>query len=123
MTSTEDRGPSTASKAQNGAHSAFRIPHFAVVGAQSSARSPQSFEVHIEELVLHGFSAADRLRIGAALERELARLLAERGLPEGLAGGAQVEAIDAGSFVRGPLANPGSIGCDVARAVYGGLGR
>jgi hypothetical protein len=85
--------------------------------------SPRAIEVQINELVLHGFSPADRLRISAALERELARLLAERGLPQGLAGGEQVEAIDAGSFVREPLATPVSIGGQVAQAVYGGLGR
>ena len=98
-------------------------PRSAIAETQSSVLSPQSFEVHIEELVLHGFSAADRLRIGAALEGELARLLADRGLPEGLAGGAQVEAIDAGSFLRAPLATPVSIGREVAQAVYGGLER
>ncbi len=90
--------------------------------AQYASVDPRaSVEVHIEELVLDGFSPADRLRIGAALERGLARLLAERGLPEGLAGGAQVDAIDAGSFVREPLATPVSIGGQVAQAVYGGL--
>jgi hypothetical protein len=78
-------------------------------------------EVRIDKLVLFGFSSTDRLRIAAALERELARLLAESGVPEGLAGGAQVEAIDAGSFVRGALATPVSIGGQVAQAVYGGL--
>ncbi len=109
MTSHERRGLRTEPKTQPRKPSAFRLQPFA------------SLEVHIEELVLHGFSPADRLRIGAALERELARLLAERGLPEGLPGGAQVEAIDAGSFVRGPLATPVSIGGEVARAVYGGL--
>lgn len=83
--------------------------------------SPREIKVRIDELVLHGFSPADRLRIGAALERELARLLVERGLPEGLAGGAEVQAVDAGSFVRGPLITPSLIGAEVAQAVYGGL--
>ena len=86
-------------------------------------RAPSAVEIHIDALVLDGFSPADRLRIGAALEGELARLVAERGLPEGLAGGAALEAIDAGSFVRGPLATPASIGGQAARAVYGGLGK
>jgi hypothetical protein len=80
-----------------------------------------AIELRIEELVLYGFSPADRLRIAAALEGELARLLAERGLPQGLADGAGRDAIDAGSFVRGPLATPVSIGGEVAHAVYGGL--
>ena len=82
-----------------------------------------SVEIEIEELVLHGFSQADRLRIGAALEGELARLVAEGGLPQGFAGGAEVEAIDAGAFVREPLATPASIGGQVAHAVYAGFER
>jgi hypothetical protein len=89
----------------------------------ADVRPQQAIELRIEELVLYGFSPADRLRIGAALEGELARLLAEGGLPEGLAGGTQVEAIDAGSFVRGPLATPVSIGGEVAQAVYKGMNR
>jgi hypothetical protein len=40
----------------------------------------RAIEVRIGELVLEGFSATDRLRIGAAVERELARLVAERGV-------------------------------------------
>jgi len=82
-----------------------------------------SVEIEIEELVLHGFAHADRYRIGAALERELARLFAERGLPGGLADGAECEAVDGCSFVRGPLATPVAIGGEVARAIYEGLGR
>jgi hypothetical protein len=34
-----------------------------------------------------------------------------------------MEAIDAGAFVRRPLATPVSIGVEVAQAVYTGLGR
>ena len=49
--------------------------------------SPRAIEIRIDELVLHGIAAADRLRIGAALEKELARLLVERGAPAWFAGG------------------------------------
>lgn len=34
-------------------------------------------ELHIEELVLHGFDPSDKYAIGDAVQRELARLLAE----------------------------------------------
>ena len=84
---------------------------------------PRAIELHIDDLVLHGFSPADRLRIAAALEGELARLFTERGLPQGLTGGAEREAINAGSFAQGHLATPASIGGQAARAVYQGLGR
>ncbi|MFL6293520.1 MAG: hypothetical protein ACJ759_21720, partial [Thermoanaerobaculia bacterium] len=59
-------------------------------------------DLHIEELVLEGFAPGDRHRIGAAVERELARLLAERGLPAGLAQGADVPRLDGGSFELRP---------------------
>ena len=48
---------------------------------------PHSIEMHIEELVLHGFEPGDRHAIGDAVERELARLLSEHGLPSASAGG------------------------------------
>ena len=48
-----------------------------------------NIELHIEELVLHGFEPGDRHRIGEAIERELARLFAEQGTPPSLAQGAR----------------------------------
>ena len=84
---------------------------------------PRAIEVRIGELVLEGASPADRLRIGAALERELARLVGEGGLgPTLLAGGGQ-PSLDAGSFTRAPQATPAAVGGDVARSVYAGLKR
>jgi hypothetical protein len=84
---------------------------------------PRAIEVRIEELILHGVSPADALRVGAATEHELSRLLAEHGLPDSLAGGADLDAGDAGAFTRRSPATPGSIGGEIARAVYGGLDR
>lgn len=83
----------------------------------------RAIEVHIEELVLEGVSAADRLSVGAAVERELARLLAEHGVPEGLTAGPARQTVDGGSFERGPRASPTRIGDQVAGAVYRSLGR
>ena len=84
---------------------------------------PGEIEVRIEELILHGFSPADRLRIGAATEGELSRLLMERGLPKGLARGADLEAVDAGTFTRGSADTPAGMGGAIVHAVYGGLER
>ena len=44
-------------------------------GPSPSAPSP-ALDLHIDSLVLHGFSAADGRRAGAAFEHELSRLLA-----------------------------------------------
>ena len=80
-----------------------------------------AIELRIEELVLHGFAPGDRHRVGAAVERELARLLAERGLPPGLVRGADLSRLDGGSFAVAPGAGAEAIGARVARAVYGRL--
>jgi len=80
-------------------------------------------DLHIEELVLEGFHPADRRRLGAAVERELARLLTERGLPPGLARGADLPRLDGGSFPAPPGARPEAVGRQVAAAVFGGLKR
>ena len=86
-------------------------------------------DLHIEELVLHGFAPGERYRIGAAIERELARLLTEQGAPEGLLGGREevsLEGIDVpnlslGSFQIQQGAKPEMIGMQVAQALYKGM--
>lgn len=80
-----------------------------------------NIELHIEELVLEGLSPGDRHRIGAAIEGELARLLTERGLPAGLAQGAEVPRLDGGSFEMNRNVTPEKVGAQVAGAVYGGM--
>jgi hypothetical protein len=82
---------------------------------------PREVQVHIEELVLHGFSAADAPGIGAAVERELARLFAERGVPAALSGAAARDAVDAGAFEGSPERPAPDLGAKVAQSVYGGL--
>jgi hypothetical protein len=82
-----------------------------------AARGPVS--VRIEELVLHGFDPRQRLAIGAAVERELARLLASGGEPTRLAG---THRVDGGSFGVARDAAPGAVGVEIARAIHGGLG-
>ncbi len=79
-------------------------------------------ELHIEELVLHGFSAADRQRIGAAVERELARLLAERGVPPSLARSGDLGRLDTGSLNIANGDRPEGIGIKLAQTIYGELG-
>jgi hypothetical protein len=79
-------------------------------------------ELHIEELVLHGFAPGDRYRIGDAVERELSRLFAEQGTPPSLARGGDIGSLDGGSFEAKSGSRAETIGIQAARAVYGGLG-
>ena len=80
--------------------------------------------VHIERLILDGISIAPGQRglLHAAVEAELARLLAAGGLsPELLAGGATPSVpADGIRLTRG--SSPAQLGSHIARAVYGGIG-
>lgn len=77
--------------------------------------------LHIEELILHGFAPGDRYRIADALERELARLLAEHSAPPAWSGNAHVEAMDAGAFQVAAGSRPDVIGGQIAEAVWSAL--
>jgi hypothetical protein len=86
---------------------------------------PQNIELHIEELVLHGFAAKDRYTIGAAVQRELQRLFVEQGVPQLLqppGQGCELAGTDGGAFAVKPGDPAHIIGVQVARSVYGGLG-
>ena len=79
-------------------------------------------ELHIEELVLHGFAASDRHAIATAVEAELGRLLAVEGLPASFEAAGMVGRVDAPSFEVTRDSAPSQLGQDIARSVYRGLG-
>jgi hypothetical protein len=80
--------------------------------------NPRETEVHIEELVLHGFAPGDRWRIGDAFEQELRGLLAAKGIPATWLSGS--EWIDAGTVRIAGLTKPARTGAQIASAVYRG---
>jgi hypothetical protein len=81
-------------------------------------------QLHIEELVLHGFAPGDRYAIAEAVEQELSRLLT-RHFAEGdssrLALNSEVARVDAGAFQVEPRSRPDSIGTQIGQAVHGVL--
>jgi hypothetical protein len=79
--------------------------------------------LHIEELVLNGFSPGDRHRIGQAVEFELARLITEQGIPSSLSREGGVARMDGGRFNMWPNSGAEVIGGQVARSVYEGFGK
>lgn len=95
----------------------------ALRNSKSEIRNPKSIEIHIDEMVLHGFAMADRYSIADAVQHELARLLAENGAPSSLAQPAAIERISGGAFRLKSDANAESTGAQVARAIFGGLRR
>ena len=80
--------------------------------------TPAVVELHIEELVLHGFPASDRFRVGDAVERELARLIAEQGLPGLIKHSVSVDRLDGGAFQVAPGAKPQSVGVQLAQKLH-----
>lgn len=81
-----------------------------------------NLELHIDELVLHGFAPGDRRSISEAVQRELARLFTEQGIHPSLGQNHEIERLDGGEFHVQPGAKAGAIGAHVAQAIYGGLG-
>lgn len=77
-----------------------------------------SVEIHIEELILRGFAANDHLQIGAAIEQELSRLIAQQGIQCLRTAPANLDRLDAGTFQLAANARPQAVGQHVAQRVY-----
>ena len=86
------------------------------------ALNGRPIELHIEELVLHGFAPGDRMAIAAAIEGEVGRLLVENGLPAGIREGGSIQYLDAPSLVAGPTTTPHALGERIGRSLYQALG-
>ena len=83
-----------------------------------AAAASASVELHIEAVVLHGFSRAEGHRAAAALQRELTRLVTAQGLPE--ISPSTTAHLDAGT-IPAATARPDLTGIRAARAIHGGL--
>ena len=82
----------------------------------------QQVVIHIEELVVHGVDVDSRRRLGAAVEAELARLLAQPGALAHLDASRTVDVVDAGAISLGPRPRAESTGAHIAGAVFHSLG-
>ena len=82
-----------------------------------------NIELHIEELVLHGFAPGDRTAIGAAVEQELARLLATQNVSSSLMQSREAPVFDGGSFQVASGSMSETLGTLVAQSVHEGLNR
>jgi hypothetical protein len=81
--------------------------------------------LNIERLVLEGFSLrpGDDVLVRAAVERELTRLLTERGVSTQLLSGGAVPRLAAGDMRLNGGESPRQVGTEIARALYGGIGK
>jgi len=83
-----------------------------------------TINLHIERIILDGLplEAHHGPIVRAAIEAELARLLAAQGLPPALHAGGALPALRAAPIAIADAATPDAIGQQIARSVYGGLG-
>jgi hypothetical protein len=77
--------------------------------------------LHIEEVVLQDCAAGGCERVCAAVQRELQRLIAERGLSRSLLKGADIARIDVGRLQVRPGATADHLGSELSAAAYRGL--
>ena len=79
-------------------------------------------ELHIEELVLHGFARGDRYRIAEAIQHELARLFGDASAPSSFLQSGESPRLDGGAFQISHGATAQSIGVEIGRAIYQSFG-
>jgi hypothetical protein len=80
-------------------------------------------ELHIEELVLNGFTPGDRYVIGDAVEHELTHLLSEQGVPISLRLESATDEIRGATFNAAQNPKPRATGRQIAQAVYKRFGQ
>jgi hypothetical protein len=82
-----------------------------------------NINVHIERLILDGISIPHRERplLQAAVEAELARLLATDGLAPDLLTGGAVPRVQGGGIQMTSEGGPGQLGRQIAQSVHGGI--
>ena len=88
------------------------------VRARSNANLPPMLELHIEELVLHGFPVSQHRSIGDAVQKELTRLIEEQGMPSLTTRPVSLERLNAGSFKTAKQATAPVIGRQLARQIH-----
>jgi hypothetical protein len=82
-----------------------------------------AFDLHIEELILHGFERIDRYEVASAIEHEIARLLRGPATQQRLLGRDRTDVestahqLDAGSLIVPHNATPHAVGVQVAQAI------
>jgi hypothetical protein len=82
-----------------------------------------NIQVDIERLVLDGINLSyrERQQLGAGLESELRRLLAQDGPGAKLLAGSALRSVPAGAIEWTPGGDPTALGKQIAHSVYEGL--
>lgn len=79
--------------------------------------------LHIGELVLHGFAPGDGGRIALAVRRELARRFRQSGIPESAGNPSTLASLDAGTIHIPAGAAPRMTGTRIGASIHRGFER
>jgi len=84
-----------------------------------------NIRLHIERLVVDGFGMqhADGRAVKSAVQTELRSLLTDNGLRHELQQGGALPQVRAGALQVGAKPSPTQLGTQIARSVYGGIGK
>ena len=84
-----------------------------------------NINLHIERLVLDGLSLGpgQGAQVKDAVETELSRLLTEGGITSGIQGDGELPTVRADSIVLNGNSDPLHLGQEIARSVYGVIGK
>ena len=84
-----------------------------------------NINLHIERLILDGLNIGpgQGALVKAAVEKELSRLLTESGLASGLQTGIALPSLRVDPIQASRDTSPSHLGQQIARAVYGGIGK
>jgi hypothetical protein len=84
---------------------------------RASARtSPREIDLHVDELILHGFESKSQRTVAEALQSQLTALLAEQGIPATWEDNPLTLEARAAHAIG--LTNPGTTGARIADAIY-----
>jgi hypothetical protein len=78
--------------------------------------NPRAIDVHVDELILHGFTSSDHQQIAGTLSAELGRLLAAQGIPATWKG--NPERLRAETKRSDGPTNKGNASAQIAHAIY-----
>ena len=82
-------------------------------------------ELTIDELILEGVPASQRLQIADAVRRELSSIIGARGVPSTLVNltASQLDSVDGGQMMLGQNSRGEIVGGQLAQAIHEGIAR
>jgi hypothetical protein len=87
------------------------------LSSRDGARTPSAVNLHVGELLLHGFERGHARRIADALQRSLTAMLSSRGIPDSWSRSSRIGRADGGTLQLTREASPRAIGEGIARHV------